>query len=69
MMRSAFVLFFLLSTSTTLDRFAAAKEPPAVDVPTALQDYVSTTDDSYGYGVQASEELNGCTVHKWELTS
>src|SRR5688500_3286205 len=69
MMRFSIVLFLLLGMSPILLRFAAAKEPPAVDVPTALQDYVTTPDDSYGYEVKGSEELDGCTVHKLALTS
>ncbi|MBA3485350.1 MAG: phenylacetic acid degradation protein [Pirellulales bacterium] len=69
MMRSSIVLFLLLGMSPILLRNAAAKEPPAVDVPTALQDYVTTPDDSYGYELEGTEELPGCTVHKLALTS
>jgi PhoPQ-activated pathogenicity-related protein len=68
-MRSALLLFFLLSMPTTLLRPVAAKEPATVDIPTALQDYVSAPDKSYGYKRLGTEELPGCTVQKLELTS
>jgi PhoPQ-activated pathogenicity-related protein len=54
---------------TTLFRPAAAKEPATVDIPTALQDYVSAADKSYQYESQGSERLEGCTIHKLALTS
>jgi PhoPQ-activated pathogenicity-related protein len=53
----------------------AVAEPPAnaaaakSEIPTALQDYVSASDDSYAYKVVGAERIDGCTVHKLELTS
>ncbi len=50
---------------------AEAAVAPAVEaaIPTALQDYVGAADDSYGFKVQGTERIEGCTVHKLELTS
>jgi PhoPQ-activated pathogenicity-related protein len=48
---------------------AVADEPASGDVPTALQEYVSTPDKSYGYELKDTQELDGCTVYKMELTS
>jgi PhoPQ-activated pathogenicity-related protein len=39
------------------------------DIPTALQDYVDAPDETYGYEVVGAEQVDGCTIHKLELTS
>jgi PhoPQ-activated pathogenicity-related protein len=48
---------------------AAAKDPPAADIPTELEDYVSAPDKSYGYKLIETQELDDCRIHKLELTS
>jgi PhoPQ-activated pathogenicity-related protein len=48
---------------------AKAKAPAADEIPTALQDYVKAPDDSYKYELKDTVQLDGCTIHKLELTS
>ncbi len=61
--------YFLIGVHLILLRSASAKEPTADAAPTALQDYVSAPDGSYGYEILGSEKIMGCTVHKLALTS
>jgi PhoPQ-activated pathogenicity-related protein len=68
-MRPTVSLLALFCLSTLLCDRAPAKDPPAVEAPHALQDYVSAPDASYAYQHKGSEEVLGCTVHKLELTS
>ena len=58
-MRPVARLLFLLMVAAVCRHRAAAKEPPAVDIPTALQEYVSTPDDSYRYELKETQELDG----------
>lgn len=67
-MRFAYGLCLLGLWSAALPR-TFAKEPPKTEIPTALQTYVAAPDSTYGYKVEGSEELEGCTVHKLLLTS
>lgn len=46
-----------------------AKAEASAAIPTALQDYVDAADDSYGYKDLGAERIDGCTIHKLELTS
>lgn len=68
-MRLVARLLFLSMVAALCQHRAAAKEPPTLDIPTELQEYVSTPDDSYGYELKETQELDGCTLHKLELTS
>ena len=64
-------LVFLIAIVT--GSVSHAKESPDTAevkaIPSALHDYVSAPDDSYGYAVEATEQLDGCTLHKLTLTS
>ena len=77
-MRTLSWLAFISLLALLLPRNVVGKEavadPPAkaeskTEIPTALQDYVNAPDDSYGYEVVGSEKIDGCTVHKLDLTS
>ncbi|MBL9163253.1 MAG: hypothetical protein JNL18_11005 [Planctomycetaceae bacterium] len=46
-----------------------AKAEASAAIPTALKDYVDADDDSYGYKDLGAERIDGCTIHKLELTS
>lgn len=59
------VLMFATFASPSLSLFA--KEP--AKIPTELTDYVSAPDDSYGYELEGTKHVDGCTVHNLLLTS
>jgi PhoPQ-activated pathogenicity-related protein len=61
----------IFSAESGAARESAAKIAPAAAdaIPSALEDYVTAPDDSYGYKVVGSEKVDGSTVHKLELTS
>jgi PhoPQ-activated pathogenicity-related protein len=58
------LLIFISAANPSVAREAATEK-----IPTALSDYVTAPDDSYGYENQGSEVVDGCTVHKLLLTS
>jgi PhoPQ-activated pathogenicity-related protein len=66
-------LLLLPGPRSSFAREAAAEAPANASsraaIPTALQDYVAAADDSYGYEVVGAERVDGCTIHKLELTS
>jgi PhoPQ-activated pathogenicity-related protein len=70
--RTLSCLAFVSLLALTLPRHAVGKEAVAeakAAIPTALQEYVDAPDDSYKYEVVGSEKIDGCTVHKLDLTS
>jgi len=68
-MRIIIARLFLLVVAVACLHRAAAKEPATDAIPTALQKYVSAADDAYGYKLEDTQELDGCTVHTLTLTS
>lgn len=69
LMSIVLVVSFALRSIVAKEAVVADPPPATQAVPTALKDYVTASDDSYGYKVIGSEKVDGCTVHKLALTS
>ncbi|RIK76097.1 MAG: phenylacetic acid degradation protein [Planctomycetota bacterium] len=67
-MRLGASVLLCAAVSLVFARSLPAKESP-VATPTALQEYVAAKDASFGYKLLATDRLDGCAVHKVELTS
>jgi PhoPQ-activated pathogenicity-related protein len=48
---------------------AEAKEPPAGDIPTALQEYVAADDDAFEWKIRGKDRHDGCLIYDIDLTS
>lgn len=68
-MRTYAISLCLLTTVTLAGTDATAKEPATDAIPTALQEYVSEPDDSYGYELKESLQHDDCAIHQFELSS
>ena len=48
---------------------AKAKEPPASDMPTALQEYVAAVDHAFAWKIRGTDRRDGCLIYDIDLTS
>ncbi|MEX2307494.1 MAG: PhoPQ-activated protein PqaA family protein [Pirellulales bacterium] len=68
-MRHVAILVFLTTIVAVCLANAEAKEPPAGDIPTALQDYVAAKDDACAWKILTSDNSDGFLVYDIDLTS